>query len=93
MNVDAVGNVRIYEQREPAGMAFESDKGAILNKPKKGKKTEGKLPRPPNMFILYRQHHHPLIKSQEPWLHNNQICKFQASSLLFWLIRFSHYTG
>lgn len=34
-----------------------------------------KLPRPPNAFILYRQHHHPIVKEAHPELHNNQICK------------------
>ena len=34
-----------------------------------------KLPRPPNAFILYRQHHHPIVKEAHPQLHNNQICK------------------
>lgn len=37
------------------------------------KKT--KVPRPPNAFILYRQHHHPLVKAEFPDMHNNQICK------------------
>ncbi|KAI9777495.1 MAG: hypothetical protein M1835_005226 [Candelina submexicana] len=32
-----------------------------------------KVPRPPNAFILYRQHHHPLLKASNPGLHNNQI--------------------
>lgn len=34
-----------------------------------------KVPRPPNAFILYRQHHHPLIKARRPEIHNNEICK------------------
>lgn len=34
-----------------------------------------KVPRPPNAFILYRQHHHPLVKERSPELHNNEICK------------------
>ena len=34
-----------------------------------------KVPRPPNAFILYRQHHHPVIKGLHPDFHNNQICK------------------
>jgi len=37
-------------------------------------KTE-KVARPPNAFILYRKHHHPLIKAAHPDFHNNQICK------------------
>lgn len=36
-----------------------------------GKKS--KVPRPPNAFILYRQTHHPLLKSSQPLLQNNQI--------------------
>lgn len=36
-----------------------------------------KVPRPPNSFILYRQHHHPIIKAQHPDYHNNRICKSQ----------------
>ena len=36
---------------------------------------DGKVPRPPNAFILYRQHHHPLIKQAQPELTNNQICE------------------
>ncbi|KAL9035634.1 MAG: hypothetical protein Q9180_004758 [Flavoplaca navasiana] len=41
-------------------------------KPKVTSKKE-KVARPPNAFILYRQHHHPIVKSQNPDLHNNQI--------------------
>ncbi|KAL8733627.1 MAG: hypothetical protein Q9166_002037 [cf. Caloplaca sp. 2 TL-2023] len=37
------------------------------------KSKKDKVARPPNAFILYRQHHHPLVKSQNPDLHNNQI--------------------
>ena len=36
---------------------------------------KAKVARPANAFILYRQHHHPLIKAEHPELHNNQICK------------------
>lgn len=32
-----------------------------------------KIPRPPNAFILYRQHHHPKIRVAYPHLHNNDI--------------------
>ena len=45
-------------------------------KPKPKALKEDKVARPPNAFILYRQHHHPLVKSAHPKLHNNQICKF-----------------
>lgn len=45
-------------------------------KPKAKALKEDKVARPPNAFILYRQHHHPLVKASHPKLHNNQICKF-----------------
>ncbi|KAF7594027.1 hypothetical protein BBP40_010305 [Aspergillus hancockii] len=32
-----------------------------------------KVPRPPNAFILYRQHHHPRIKEAYPDITNNEI--------------------
>ncbi|KAE8148543.1 hypothetical protein BDV25DRAFT_158119 [Aspergillus avenaceus] len=32
-----------------------------------------KVPRPPNAFILYRQHHHPRIKEAYPEFTNNEI--------------------
>ncbi|RAL06396.1 HMG-box domain-containing protein [Aspergillus ibericus CBS 121593] len=32
-----------------------------------------KVPRPPNAFILYRQHHHPKLKEAHPSLSNNEI--------------------
>ncbi len=34
----------------------------------------GRIPRPPNAFILYRQHWHPILKEVNHLLHNNQIC-------------------
>ncbi|KAF5862660.1 hypothetical protein ETB97_011298 [Aspergillus alliaceus] len=34
-----------------------------------------KVPRPPNAFILYRQHHHPRIKEAYPDFTNNEIWK------------------
>jgi hypothetical protein len=38
------------------------------------------IPRPMNAFLLYRQHHHPLIKAEYPDIHNNDICKSTSSS-------------
>ncbi|TKA76201.1 hypothetical protein B0A49_03044 [Cryomyces minteri] len=40
---------------------------------KPAKKAIAKIPRPPNAFIMYRQHHHPLVKAAFPNIHNNQI--------------------
>lgn len=34
-----------------------------------------KVPRPPNAFILYRKEKHPMLKSEHPEYHNNDICK------------------
>ncbi|KAI9819212.1 MAG: hypothetical protein M1827_007368 [Pycnora praestabilis] len=42
------------------------------NKSKLASKQE-KVPRPPNAFILYRQHHHPIVKAANPGMHNNEI--------------------
>lgn len=47
---------------------------------------KSKLPRPPNAFILYRQHHHPIVKGAHPDLHNNQICKSLSSKRFLVLI-------
>ena len=35
-----------------------------------------KVPRPPNAFILYRQHHHAAIKAMYPGLRNTKLCKY-----------------
>ena len=45
-------------------------------KPKVKAPKDDKVARPPNAFILYRQHHHDHVKAAHPKLHNNQICKF-----------------
>ncbi|KAI9795489.1 MAG: hypothetical protein M1833_007019 [Piccolia ochrophora] len=34
---------------------------------------KNRIPRPPNAFILYRKHHHPLLKENDPSMHNNEI--------------------
>ncbi|KAI4195689.1 MAG: hypothetical protein LQ350_007046 [Teloschistes chrysophthalmus] len=39
----------------------------------KGGSQKVKIARPPNAFILYRQHHHSEVVSQNPSIHNNQI--------------------
>ncbi|CAG8506339.1 1057_t:CDS:1 [Gigaspora rosea] len=36
------------------------------------------IPRPPNSFILYRQHHHPLILNQHPGINNSEISRIIA---------------
>lgn len=41
-----------------------------------------KVPRPPNAFILYRQHHHPKIKEAYPDFQNNDICKLRSYRIL-----------
>ena len=46
---------------------------AIYNSKARASSKKNKVPRPPNAFILYRQHHHPLMKSKHPDMHNNDI--------------------
>ncbi|CAG8498082.1 15325_t:CDS:2 [Funneliformis mosseae] len=36
------------------------------------------IPRPPNSFILYRQHHHPLILNKHPGINNSEISRIIA---------------
>ncbi|CAJ0914132.1 1519_t:CDS:2, partial [Entrophospora sp. SA101] len=36
------------------------------------------IPRPPNSFILYRQHHHPLILNKNPGINNSEISRIIA---------------
>lgn len=58
-----------------------SRRAESANRSKIAKERISKVPRPPNAFILYRQHHHPMVKQNNPGVHNNQICK---STMLFW---------
>jgi hypothetical protein len=44
------------------------------------KHADGKVPRPRNSFLIYRQEHHPVTVRQNPGMHNNEICKFQRHS-------------
>ena len=60
----------------PEGKLTVTDAPAVMSKPKKLDKS--KVPRPPNAFILYRQHHHPIIKDENPNMHNNQICELYS---------------
>ncbi|EAA60776.1 hypothetical protein AN4734.2 [Aspergillus nidulans FGSC A4] len=43
------------------------------NKPRPASMKPAKIPRPPNAFILYRQHHYPKVKEARPDLSNNEI--------------------
>ncbi|KAG9247394.1 MAT1-2-1, partial [Calycina marina] len=36
---------------------------------------KAKIKRPPNAFILYRQHWHPIVVARNPNAHNNQISR------------------
>jgi len=54
--------------------AFQA-RAAANARSKLAKDRIAKVPRPPNAFILYRQHHHPIVKKQNPNIHNNQICE------------------
>ncbi|KAL8772022.1 MAG: hypothetical protein Q9209_002687 [Squamulea sp. 1 TL-2023] len=59
----------IYPASNPDG----HEKITPIEPKSKIKSKKDKIARPPNAFILYRQHHHPIVKSQNPDLHNNQI--------------------
>ena len=65
-------NILIRPSNGLAGRILASDKTTAGER----KNLSGKLPRPPNSFILYRQQHHPALKEAHPTLHNNQICKY-----------------
>ncbi|KAL8962449.1 MAG: hypothetical protein Q9193_001143 [Seirophora villosa] len=44
-----------------------------MNGAARAKLKKEKVARPPNAFILYRQHHHGKVVAEYPHLHNNQI--------------------
>ncbi|BCS22942.1 HMG-box domain-containing protein [Aspergillus puulaauensis] len=52
---------------------FSSKTGEVPVKSRAASTKSTKVPRPPNAFILYRQHHHPRVKGQYPELSNNEI--------------------
>ena len=73
---DNNGNIRIQPSNRPVGRALASEKASSQpSSIPERKNLRGKLPRPPNSFILYRQQHHPMVKKAHPKLHNNEICK------------------
>ncbi|CAB4376036.1 unnamed protein product [Rhizophagus irregularis] len=55
-----------------------SPTGNNLNFPTKQTRKKPYIPRPPNSFILYRQHHHPLILNQHPGINNSEISRIIA---------------
>lgn len=55
-----------------APVAKSNSKSSASSKP-------AKIPRPPNPFILYRQHNHPKVKAEHPDYHNNDICEYLLS--------------
>jgi hypothetical protein len=70
------------------GAAVKADKVDVTESLKPRGKPAGpmkatKVPRPPNAFILYRQHHHPKVKEAYPDFSNNDICKLLASTFLY----------
>lgn len=64
----------IVIKRDTSVLAAGPGAMSTSNKGKAALKV-AKVPRPPNSFILYRQHHHPIIKAQHPDYHNNRICE------------------
>lgn len=76
--VDDFGNTI----RLPVQMAYESGsdhyKVSAITTPKNDDgrmDTKSKVPRPPNAWILYRQHNHAAVKAAHPGITNNDICK------------------
>jgi hypothetical protein len=63
------------------GMAGIKSVGAPT-KPRAASAKPPKIPRPPNAFILYRQHHHPKVKEAYPDLSNNEICELGATGII-----------
>lgn len=61
---------------------FSSKTGEVPVKSRAASTKSTKIPRPPNAFILYRQHHHPKVKGAYPELSNNEICKFSLSGAI-----------
>ncbi|KAL4821103.1 hypothetical protein BDW67DRAFT_180649 [Aspergillus spinulosporus] len=53
--------------------ALDSWPGEALTKSRPAPIKPAKIPRPPNAFILYRQHHYPKVKEARPDLSNNEI--------------------
>lgn len=68
------GTIQIVPSRRDHGHKVDIE-GARDSKVKTAKKA--KVARPANAFILYRQHHHPMVKAQDPNIHNNRICEYQ----------------
>lgn len=54
-------------------MSPASSTDAVANSRAATPEKKSKVPRPPNAFILYRKHHHPLLKEKNPDMHNNDI--------------------
>lgn len=52
---------------------------AILDGNCKLPSSSTKVPRPPNSFILYRQHHHHAVTADNPDLKNTEICTWTLS--------------
>ena len=67
---------------EPAKLPKRYTRGLPRRKPSETKsKDPNKISRPPNSWILYRKHHHRLIKERDPTMHNNDICKLPFKPL------------
>lgn len=64
-------NTSNVSQTKPSSPGVEAGRVPILRA--FGKKA--KVPRPPNAFILYRQHWHPHYKQYNKSMHNNDISK------------------
>jgi hypothetical protein len=70
----AVGKV-LHLKHYPDASSFEI-KAENLDEFRSAKpKKKDRVPRPPNAFILYRQHHHNAVKAKNHGITNIDLCK------------------
>jgi len=65
------GNGNFFEKLPPANV-----------KQAEAKSSQAKIPRPPNAWILYRQHHHASVRDANPGMMNVDLCKLSQSYIL-----------
>jgi hypothetical protein len=61
-------------------MTLNTDTGTsyfLIEEKETAMEKKGKIPRPANAFILFRQHHHARVKAKYFPISNNDICELQ----------------
>jgi hypothetical protein len=72
---DVFGHILGKEIHIESPRAYEDHVEKQDEKDDRQNENKVKVPRPPNAFILYRKHHHTILKEKNPAIHNNQICE------------------